>query len=86
MVLHSRLQRALTNVGLQAVALSFHPTEVDFSGPQSKRRHDYWQSAMAAMVTYGPDINISLPKALARRIDVKDLSEKVNHYVRPSLR
>ena len=80
-VLHSRLQHALANVGLQAVALSFHPTEVDFSGPQSKRRYDYWRWAMAAMVTYGPDINISLPKALARRIDVKDLSEKVNHYV-----
>src|SRR5712691_11736944 len=42
-VLHSRLQHALANVGLQAVALSFHPTEVDFSGPQSKRRYDYWQ-------------------------------------------
>jgi len=79
--LHGRLQRGLANAGFQAVALSFHPTEVDFSGPQNKRRYDYWQWAMAAMLTYGPDINISLPEALARRIGVKDLNEKVNYYV-----
>jgi len=80
-VLHSRLQRALASVGFQAVALSFHPTEIHFSGPQNKRRYDYWQWAMAAMLTYGPDINISLPAALVRRIDVRDLNEKVNYYV-----
>lgn len=80
-VLHGRLQHALAKVGLQAVALSFHPTEIHFSGPQNKRRHDLWQWAMAAMLTYGPDVNISLPDALARRIDVKDLNEKVNYYV-----
>jgi hypothetical protein len=78
--LHGRLQHALAEVGFQAVALSFHPTEVHFSGPQNKRRHDYWQWAMAAMLTYGPDVNISLPEALTRRIDVKDLNEKVNYY------
>jgi len=80
-LLHGRLQQALASEGLQAVALSFHPTEVDFSGPQNKRRYDYWQWAMAAMLTYGPDINISLPEALTRRIDVRDLNEKVNYYV-----
>src|SRR5215467_12487350 len=79
--LHGRLQHALARVGLQAVALSSHPTEVDFSGPQNKRRHDYWQWAMVAMLTYGPDVNISLPEALTRRIDVRDLNEKVNYYV-----
>ncbi len=80
-VLYGRLQHALAKAGLQAVALSFHPTEVYFSGPQNKRRHDYWQWAMVAMLTYGPDVNISLPDALAQRIDVKDLNEKVNYYV-----
>jgi carboxylate-amine ligase len=80
-VLHGRLQRALGDVGLQAVALSFHPTEIHFSGPENKRRYDYWQWAMAAMLTYGPDVNISLPEVLARRIDVRDLHEKVNYYV-----
>jgi Glutamate-cysteine ligase family 2(GCS2) len=80
-VLHDRLQSALASVGFQAVALSAHPTEIHFSGPQNKRRHDYWQWAMVAMLTYGPDINISLPKALTRQIDAKDLNEKVNYYV-----
>lgn len=79
--LHGRLQQALADAGFQAVALSFHPTEVDFSGPQNKRRYDYWRWAVAAMLTYGPDINISLPAALTRQIDVKDLNEKVNYYV-----
>src|SRR5215475_14508066 len=64
--LHGRLQHALASVGFQAVALSFHPTEVHFFGPPNKRRYDYWQWAMAAMLTYGPDINISLPKTLTQ--------------------
>lgn len=79
-VLHGRLQQALAGIGFQAVALSFHPTEVYFSAPQNKRRHDYWQWAMAAMLTYGPDVNISLPEALVRRLDVTDLNKKINYY------
>jgi carboxylate-amine ligase len=79
--LHGRLQHALADIGFQAAALSFHPTQVHFSGPQNKRRHDHWQWAMAAMLTYGPDINISLPEDLTRRINFKDLNEKVNYYV-----
>ncbi len=80
-VLHDRLQRALASAGIQVVVLSAHPTEIHFSGPQNKRRYDYWQWAMVAMLTYGPDVNISLPEALTRRIDLKDLNEKVNYYV-----
>src|SRR5262249_8578662 len=38
--LHTRLQHALAELGCQAAALSFHPTHVDFKGPQNKRRHD----------------------------------------------
>src|SRR5262249_44781829 len=56
--LHGRLQRALADVGTQAVALSFHPTEIEFTGPQNKRRYDFWQWAMEAMLTYGPDVNV----------------------------
>src|SRR5437879_12171307 len=37
--LHARLQQALQHLGHQAVALSFHQTEVAFEGPQHKRRH-----------------------------------------------
>jgi len=78
--LHSRLQQAMVKLGYRAAALSFHPTEVHFEGPQNKRRHDFWQWAMEAMVTYGPDVNVSIPKALAADLDVKDLNEKVNFY------
>ena len=79
--LHARLQQALQHLGHQAVALSFHPTEVAFEGPQNKRRHDYWQWAMQAMLTYGPDVNISLPEKLAAGINLRDLNEKVNYYI-----
>src|SRR5947208_11535101 len=34
--LHSRLQHALAELGYRAVALSFHPTETHFEGPQNK--------------------------------------------------
>src|SRR5207248_9025873 len=78
--LHERLQHALAELGCQAAALSFHPTEVDFKGPQNKRRHDFWQWAMEAMVTYGPDVNVSIPQALAANLDTRDLNKKVNFY------
>jgi hypothetical protein len=78
--LYSRLQKALGELGFQAVALSFHPTEVHFEGPQNKRRHDFWQWAMEAMVTYGPDVNVSLPKPLRAELDFNDLNAKVNFY------
>ena len=78
--LHARLQHALADLGYQAAALSFHPTAVDFEGPQNKRRHDFWQWAMEAMVTYGPDVNVGLPKQLASELDFNDLNKKVNFY------
>jgi carboxylate-amine ligase len=79
-ILHGRLQAALGRIGYQAVALSHHPTEDQFEGPQNKRRHDFWQWAMQAMRTYGPDVNVSLPKDLNDRLDVQDLFAKVNYY------
>jgi carboxylate-amine ligase len=79
--LHERLQHALADVGTQAVALSFHPTQTEFTGPQNKRRYDFWQWAMEAMLTYGPDINVSLPEDVARGLDLKDLHHKINFYV-----
>jgi carboxylate-amine ligase len=79
-VLHARLQQALAGVGYQAVVVSFHPLECHFEGPQNKRRHDFWQWAMEAMVTYGPDVNIGLPPDVARRLDPVDLHAKVNYY------
>jgi len=78
--LHRRLQAALLEMGCQAVALSHHPTETHFEGPQNKRRYDYWQWAMEVMVTYGPDINVSLPEDRRPRLDLTDLHAKVNYY------
>ena len=59
--LHVRLDRALASRGIGTVAISYHPIEHHFEGPQNKRRHDFWQWAMEAMLTYGPDLNVGLP-------------------------
>jgi carboxylate-amine ligase len=79
-VLHERLQLALGELGYRAVSMSHHPTADRFDGPQNKRRHDFWQWAMLAMTTYGPDINVSLPPDLNERLDFADLHAKVNYY------
>jgi carboxylate-amine ligase len=74
------MQLALGNLGYRAVSISHHPTADRFEGPQNKRRHDFWQWAMQAMVTYGPDVNVSLPPDLNERLNVADLHAKVNYY------
>jgi carboxylate-amine ligase len=79
-VLHERMQAALGDLGYRAVAASHHPVEDRFEGPQNKRRHDFWQWAMLAMTTYGPDVNVSLPAPLNDRLDPADLHAKVNYY------
>ena len=78
--LHGRMQVALGALGYRAVACSHHPVEDRFEGPQNKRRHDFWQWAMLAMTTYGPDVNVSLPAPRNDRLDVPDLHAKVNYY------
>jgi Glutamate-cysteine ligase family 2(GCS2) len=78
--LHRRMQRALAERGYRAAVLSFHPTQSHFKGPQNKRRHDFWQWAMEAMTTYGPDVNVSVPSELGQRLDLEDLDAKVNYY------
>ncbi|MBX6312453.1 MAG: hypothetical protein IRY99_05965 [Isosphaeraceae bacterium] len=78
--LHERLQRALAGLGYQAVALSHHPTEDRFEGPQHGRRYDQWRWSQEVMLTNGPDVNVGLPPRLAARLDPVDLLAKVNHY------
>jgi len=78
--LHGRLTDAMLRLGYRTVALSHHPVEHEFQGPQNKRRYDFWQWAMEVMVTYGPDINISLPSDLETNLDLDDLHAKVNYY------
>lgn len=79
-VLHERLQQALELRGYLAAALSFHPTQDHFEGPQNKKRYDHWQWAMEAMTTYGPDVNVTVPSDLATRLDLHELHGKVNYY------
>jgi carboxylate-amine ligase len=79
-VLHARMQGALGELGYRAVSMSHHPTADRFEGPQNKRRHDFWQWAMQAMVTYGPDMNVSLPQHLTDRLNFAELHAKVNYY------
>jgi carboxylate-amine ligase len=79
-LLFDRLETALQHAGYTLVSLSHHPVEHHFEGPQNKRRHDFWQWAMEVMVTYGPDINVSLPHDLAAHMDPGDLHAKVNYY------
>lgn len=79
-ILYKRLKQALNSHQLDMVCLSHHPFESKFSGPQNKRRHDYWQWSMEVMTTYGPDINVGVPEELVQVISVDDLQEKINYY------
>lgn len=80
--LYKRVKDALAPHDLVPVAISHHPTESKFSGPQNKRRHDFWLWAMEVMTTYGPDINVSFPKEISDKLfgDIDDLNAKVNYY------
>lgn len=80
--LYRRVKSALKAHDLIPVAISHHPTESKFSGPQNKRRHDFWLWAMEVMTTFGPDINVSFPKDITEKLfsDLEDLNAKVNYY------
>jgi hypothetical protein len=78
--LRARLAKTLARAGYHPIAISFHPVAHHFEGPQNKRRYDFWQWAMEAMLTYGPDVNVGLPEAIAARLDLTVLDEKVNYY------
>jgi Glutamate-cysteine ligase family 2(GCS2) len=80
--LYRRVKAALATKDMVPVAISHHPTESKFSGPQNKRRHDFWLWAMEVMTTYGPDINVSFPKEISDKLfaDTEDLFAKVNYY------
>lgn len=77
-----RMKHALNKENLTPIAISHHPTEAKFSGPQNKRRHDFWLWAMEVMTTYGPDINVSFPNEITNKLfhDLDDLNQKVNYY------
>ncbi len=79
-ILLSRLTTSLDEAGLGVVSLSHHPKAYSFSGPQNKRRHDFWQWAMEVMTTYGPDINVGVTKEFWDQMDEADLLSKINYY------
>lgn len=79
-LLFNRMQEGLQKEKMSAVALSHHPFESNFRGPQNKRRHDFWLWAMEVMTTYGPDINIGVPEELMKGLDHDDFAAKINYY------
>lgn len=81
-LLYSRVKENLKTLNVMPIALSHHPLEDKFSGPQNKRRHDFWLWAMEVMTTYGPDINVSFPKEITEKLfaNIEDLEAKVNYY------
>ena len=78
--LHHRLSQALFPEGLRLVALSHHPSHTKFEGPQNSRTHEFWGWAKRAMLTYGPDFNVSIPHDLLSRFDWEDFHAKLNYY------
>ena len=79
--LYGRLQTALAPANYATAIISHHPTESKFEAPPNYKRHDYWQWALTAMTTMGPDINISVPSQYAYAIDQKALHDKINYYM-----
>lgn len=78
--LHARMQQRLAASGLTSVALAHHPYDDQFTGSQGARSESAWRWSMQAMLTYGPDVNVGLPREHFARLDIADLFAKVNFY------
>lgn len=78
--LYGRLKCKLKEKQMTAAMLSYHPTEPRIIAPPNYQRHDYWQWALTATTTYGPDINISLPKHLQEEVNIERINARVNYY------
>lgn len=79
--LFNRLRQRVLVEGMDLVALSHHPTESRFNAAPNYRRHDYWQWALTAATTFGPDINISVPEELSKNIEISRLAARINYYM-----
>ena len=80
-VLFERLRQRVLKEDLDMVVLSHHPTESKFNAAPNYRRHDYWQWALTAATTFGPDINISVPDELSKDIELSGLAARINYYM-----
>ncbi|HEY9732759.1 MAG TPA: hypothetical protein V6C89_12650 [Drouetiella sp.] len=78
--LYSRLKKKLLESNMDAAMISYHPTEARLDAPRNYKCNDYWQWALTATTTYGPDINISLPPHLEETIDLGRIAARVNYY------
>lgn len=78
--LFDRMQTALQSMQMIGVAISHHPVAKDFFGPRGTRNHDRWNWVMESMMTYGLDVNVSIPDSIFRTIDPKDFHAKANYY------
>ena len=79
--LHDKLVEKLALSGMSTAILSHHPTGENFTAPANYIRHDYWQWALTATATYGPDFNISLPSSISSTIDLDKLNQRINFYM-----
>ncbi len=82
-ILTERLQQEVAKRGWNLCSISHHPLESNFIAPPNYKRHDHWQWALAAMTTYGPDINISLPEEILKGVDRESLNFRLNYYLPP---
>ncbi len=73
--------RVFSDFGYHLCTMSHHPTKCNFQAAPNYKRHDYWQWALTAMTTFGPDINISLPQNLSSQVELKKLNERINFYM-----
>lgn len=78
--LYRRLKTKLLQENMNAAMISYHPSEPRIVAPPNYERHDYWQWALTATSTYGPDINISLPKHLEEKVNIERINARVNYY------
>ncbi|HEY9678140.1 MAG TPA: hypothetical protein V6C76_09020 [Drouetiella sp.] len=79
-VLYTRMKERLNVDGMDAAMLSYHPTLPRIDAPANYTRHDYWQWALTATTTYGPDINISVPPDVAAGLDIDRINARINYY------
>jgi carboxylate-amine ligase len=80
--LFSRLLESMGKDNKGLCILSHHPWAKEYSGPQANRPEHFWKWALKAMMTYGPDINISWDSLAGKKLfDHKnDFEAKLNYY------
>lgn len=79
--LFDRLRQRVLKEGFDLAVISHHPTESKFNAAPNYKRHDYWQWALTAATTFGPDINISVPEEYAKGIELSKLAARINYFM-----